>query len=234
MQCPRGLVGVAALGISFVLSGPSVALDVTPSGSSDAVAHRLWYPGYNSYWVDSENSASLSAYWDTSGWYTSDRWWDVPVLEFPLAGVVAGPATLNFYVSAAGSGPMVVRYAGGDDNGVVEAGDWLNIGTDVGAFDGTSVGWRSLDVTSQVQQSLDSGHAWAVFTIRSNEWWAGTTIAASESGSFSPFIHAVPEPSVVALLGTGTACLMFYGWRKWRKPARPLPRGGVKERGHST
>jgi hypothetical protein len=207
-------IGPLALVTTILFVEPSMAEIVTPSGQSDALAHRYWYSGYNGYWVDNETSTSLAAYRDTSGEFTSDRWWDIPVLEFPLAGVSANLATLNFYVSAAGAGSMWVRYVGGDDDGVIAATDWLNAGSEVGTFDGGVTGWQSFDVTSQFQEGITSGYNWIVFTVGSAEQRASATVSASESGSSSPFLDVVPEPSIFALLGAGAICLLAFTWRQ--------------------
>jgi hypothetical protein len=210
-------IGTAAVAVVLLTAEYSVAeIIVTPSGASDALAHRYWYSGYNSYWVDNETNTNLSAYWDTSGYYTTDRFWDIPVLEFPLAGVPAKQATLNFYVSAAGGLSICVRYVGGDNDGTIAASDWLNMGTDVGTFGGTETGWHSFDVTSQLQNAIDAGANWIVFTIRPGEQWASTTISASENSTYSPYLSVVPEPSISVLLGVAAVSFLSHIWRRRR------------------
>lgn len=211
-----GWVGVLGVIIIFAASAGALRADslVRPN---DAVAHRVWYPGGNAYWVDSESSGTLSIYRDTSGYYTSDRWWDIAVLEFPTSGLAAGPATLNFFVSQAGNGPIWVRYVGGDEDGVVNAADWLNIGSEIGQFDGAVTGWHSFDVTSQVADGLDHFYDWLVFTIGSADQWAGTTIYSNEADLNGPYLSIVPEPSGLAILAAGLFGIVAVNWRRLRR-----------------
>jgi hypothetical protein len=209
----RSLCLQGAMAVAVVLSmaqHSKAAMIVYPSGASDAVAHRHWVPSFGN-WIDSETSPNLTTYWSTA---SADMGWDIPVLEFPLAGVPANSATLNFYVSVPGQLSMRANYVGGDNDGVVSTAEWLDIGSVVGTFDGAETGWHSFNITSQLQTAVAAGYSWIVFSIRPDASGGSTTVAASENTAFAPYLSVVPEPSAIVLLGLGAVGLLVSLWRR--------------------
>jgi hypothetical protein len=198
--------------VVFVVLGVcgSTWADVNLFPTSDARGHRVWYSGGNFYSVESADSTTLAAARDTSGWNFSDRWWDVPIIEFPIAslsGLEDIEATLSIYFESVTTS-VSIRY-GSDDNGVIEAGDWLNFGTDVVSLDGTTTGWVQQDVSNEIQSLVDLGHDWAVFTVCPTGDWYGATIRASEYADYSPQLGiATPEPGTLTLLALGGLAML--------------------------
>jgi len=195
----------AVLGICGGLQGETIS----PVGANDARGCKDWLSGSGSYWwVDSESSVTMDAYWDTLDY--NYKFWYVPVLEFPIASLAGRTnldATLSVYLEGVNGG-VQIRY-GTDNNGVVETGDWLNYGVILATVPGGTTGWVQCDVSSQLQSFVDQGASWAVFTVRSSDQYYGGTVRASEYAGFSPRIDVVPEPSTVVLLAAGAVAAIL-------------------------
>lgn len=88
----------------------------------------------------------------------------------------------------------------------------MNGGSVITIFPSTVTGWQQFDVSDELQAAVDSGFAWAVFTVRPNEWWNSITIAASEDAAHRPVITYVPEP--VLLLVSAAAGATYLAVRR--------------------
>jgi len=209
------------IAVSISLCAIANGATITPSGGSDAVVNRDWGNGFSaSDWVTSAASMTLGADYDPSD--SDYRYWRVPELQFPissLSGRTNVNASLSVYVTNSGSGNMQLRYLG-DGTGNVIAENLFNSGSIIDTFASTVAGWHSFDISEELQQSVDAGHDWARFTIRSNDWFDHVTIAASEDAVYSPQINIVPEPSTLCLTIVSIFALVAYAGRHRRGAAR--------------
>jgi len=189
---------------------------ITPIGASDAVVNRDWGNGFSaSMWVTGATSPVLGVDYDPSD--SDYRYWRVAELQFPidgLAGMSDLTGELSLYVTNPGSGTMQVRYLG-NATGTVAAQNIFNSGTVLNTFPANVSGWHSFDVSDELQQSVDAGHQWVSFMVRSADWWHNTGIAASEDPQgLSPVLNVVPEPTTLAL---SVLALLLVGLRRRRR-----------------
>lgn len=188
-----------------VFAGHAEATVLCTSGDGDAVAYNDWYGGGDFRGVFQNVSALLISE-DAS---TTNTFWNQAVFEFPvseLAGRRDLQATLHLYVSFSQWDPSPslsraqLRYCG-PGTGVVQYRDYPTFGQTVALFDCNSPGWLSFDVSSAIQDAVDSGYSHAVFSpYAANS--ESAFFGASESIQFAPYIVAVPEPGVVCGLST--------------------------------
>ena len=189
--------------MTCVLCAVAVSGIVIPVDPGDALGCRDWGNGFSaSSWVTGQDALTLTGDYDPSdSWY---RYWYVPVLPFsisPLAGSTDLDATLNVYFESV-AGEVQIRY-GSDGDGVVEAKDWLNYGQTIVSIPGGTTGWAQIDVSDALQTLVDQDATWAMFTVRSADWWTGATVRASEFDGSGAFLAVVPEPTTIALVGLG-------------------------------
>ncbi len=189
--------------ITLVLGATAMSGIVIPVDPGDARGCRDWGNTFgSSYWVDGLEAATLTGDYDPSdSWY---RYWYVPVLPFSISSLAGSSdleATLNVHFESV-SGGVQIRY-GSDADGVVHERDWLNYGQAVASIPGGTTGWVEIDASDALQNLVDQGATWAMFTVRSADWWTGATVSASESGGTGAYLAVVPEPATMALLGVG-------------------------------
>jgi probable HAF family extracellular repeat protein len=108
------------------------------------------------------------------------------------------------------------------ESGQVVAGELYSAGT--GAIDSRAFVWDPVHGMRDLNELLDpvSGAGWVLLSARGVNA-DGTLIAGNglHNGQRRGFIvqQVIPEPSTLALFGTGTLTLLGCGWRRRRRAA---------------
>jgi hypothetical protein len=193
---------MAAVALMFAGVSQAHAEVIVTSGASDGEAYDDWYPGTHYSGVRNQDSATI-------GLAHSTKYWQFAVMEFPvdtLAGQNNLQAILELYVPQSYTAVADLRYYG-QGTGSITFRDYLNEGTSLGTFDSTSAGWKSINVSSAIQDAVNHGYSWAVFSAVVPEGTGGR-LAASESAGMGPRITVVPEPASLAVLALGGLALL--------------------------
>jgi hypothetical protein len=202
MKSPALLM--AAIASVFVAAANAHATVIVTSGAGDGVAYDDWYVGPHSQGVFNQTAITAGSVYNSTS-----KYWNFAVLEFPLdtlAGQNNPQATLDLYMTQSSTGMVDVRYYG-QGTGSIAFQDYLNGGSSLGAFDSASTGWKSLNVSSAIQDAVNHGYSWAVFSAVVGD---GTSVqfATSENTGFGPRITVTPEPASLALFAFAALALL--------------------------
>jgi hypothetical protein len=186
---------IVSLAVIILSANVASALIIPTSGSADGMIGRDWWSNPNYYWVAGD-AATIDAYHDGGS-----RWWyrGLVIIDISsLAGKTIESATFNFL--SYGFSGVQLQYNDG-------VGPALNTGygqiggSYISTLDGTT-GWRSYDVASLIQSSVNNGKHYAGFVFYANVNYGGGQLASSESGN-AAFLNVIPEPATIAILGIG-------------------------------
>lgn len=219
-------------------------------GSSDGATYRYTRDWYNYDSVPPQSGESVSdipqttdgsslgvsaSYSRTGGSHswTEERYDSHAVLIFPIASLsgVTGPITLSFYGSLPDLVSSTNEYAWWHedqnlgatvvvDHSPLKNPSWVTLFAYQAPI--TTAGWRSLDVTAQVQQDLARGYSYSAFilgpTVLGSGYGSssyGGSIGSAEGG-YAAYLETVPEPASIATLMCGLGGVLSFAWRRRR------------------
>ena len=170
---------------------------MTPVAESDGVVGYHYGGSFGSWQIVNSSGSTAATYYSKPGGLYD---YQMIVMEFPTAdalSVTEGTAALHVYVY--GATDVNINYAGEGDGILTYSG---NTGSTMYAdFSQASEGWVAFDVTPQVFSAIDNNYDWMSFVIIYTEINStSATIATSESGSLSPYIEIIPEPTALLML----------------------------------
>jgi hypothetical protein len=210
------MIAVAQAAIIVQTTSPGDGYFHDETGSSwdyfDATSHQV--SAYYTYWGTSDTMQYNTGY-----------------LQFALANIpdsaVLASATLNIYLtsshySAESPSAGFIQYVTNSSGANGLASQRLGGDVTLVEIKDQPLGWLTVDITSQLQATLDSGYAYAAFSANPNTAGyfrdAGYAFYSADYGANQPYIEVtlVPEPALAALV----AGIPVLAWLLWRRRMR--------------